>query len=99
MEHLVLRAVARLAPALSVFVRRSYERREQRLRLQRLRLELRMELAPDEVRVVVELHDLHVRSIRCRSRDAQPRAGEHGFVLAVELVAMTMALADLSLTV
>src|SRR3954468_22939132 len=58
-----------------------------------------MELAADKVRMGIELDDLHVGAVRRGSGDAQPRAGENRFVLAVELVTMAMALADLRLAV
>src|SRR5580692_1694995 len=54
-----------ISPALeSMLVRGSYKSLEQRMRLQRFRLELRMKLAPNEMRMVGKLHDLHISSIR-----------------------------------
>src|ERR1700730_12700102 len=44
-------------------VRRADERPEQRMRLQRFRLELRMKLAAEIIRMVRNLADLHVRSV------------------------------------
>ena len=41
-----------------------------------------------------DLHDLHVGSIRRVAGDAQPRRRQRLLVLAVELIAMAMALAD-----
>src|SRR5580692_870595 len=54
-----------ISPALeSMLVSGPYESLEQRMRLQRFRLELRMKLAPNEMRMVGKLHDLHISSIR-----------------------------------
>src|SRR6185503_8600853 len=96
-EQFVFVAVTSLAAALAVFVRGLHKGGEQRLRLERLGLELRMELAADEVRMVIELDDLDVGSVGSRSRYAQAGAGQHRFILAVELVAVAMAFADLRL--
>ena len=73
--------------------------REQRMRLQRLRLEFGMELAAQEERVVGNLDDLDVGPIGGRAADAQSAGGQRALVLAIELVAMAMALADLVLAV
>src|SRR3954469_21266249 len=69
------------------------------MRLQRLRLEFRMELASDKERVLGDLDHLDVGSVGRRAGNAQAPAGEHSFVLAVEFVTMTMALADLEVAV
>src|SRR5712672_3569389 len=69
------------------------------MRLQWLRFEFWMELAADEERVIRDLDHLDVRAVRCRAGDAQAAAGEHGFVFAVEFVAMAMALADFKIAV
>src|SRR5581483_11342193 len=90
-----LRRMLRLLARTSVLMGRLDKRREQRMRLQRLRLELGMELAAQEVRMVRDLHNLHVRPIRRRPRDLQPRGGQRLFVLAVELVTVPMTFADL----
>src|SRR5262249_5948370 len=63
--------------------------------LQRLRLELGVELAAEEVRMIRELNDLDVGAVRRAAGDPHAAADQHRFVLAVELVAMAMALADL----
>ena len=48
------------------------KRTEQRMRLQRLRLELRMELAAEVTRMILDLADLDIRPVRCLARDLQP---------------------------
>src|SRR5438270_1923631 len=65
------------------------------MRLQRLRLEFRMELAAQKVWMVRDLYDLHVSSVRGGSCDAQTATGKHRFIFTVELIAMAMALTDL----
>ena len=52
MKHFNVGRLLVLAPFLPVLISRAHKGFEQRMRLQRLRLELRMELASDEVRVV-----------------------------------------------
>src|SRR6476619_489240 len=64
------------------------------MRLERLRLELRMELAANKMRMIRQLHHLHVSSIRRRSGNAQARSRHGLFVLAIELIAMPVPLAD-----
>ena len=75
------------------------EGREQRMRLQRLRLEFGMELAAEEEWMVGNLDDLDVGSVGCGAGDAQAAGGKGLLVFAVELVAMAVALADLGFAV
>ena len=65
------------------------------MRLQRLRLELGMKLAAQKVRMPRQLHNLNISRIGCGAADAQAAAGQQRFVLAVKLVAVPVALADL----
>ena len=51
------------------------EAEEERMRLQRLGLELGMELAAEEVGMIGEFNDLHVGSVGRASGDAQSGAG------------------------
>src|SRR5579885_2797828 len=83
----------------SILVRRLDEFAEERMRLEWLRLEFRVELAAEEVRMVRNLKDLDVSSVRRGSGNAKSSAGEQRFVLAIEFVAMTMTLADLRLAI
>src|ERR1051326_7479906 len=69
------------------------------MRLQWLRLELRMELAADKMRMPRDFNHLYVSCVRRCAGNAEPRAGQHRFILAIELVAMPVALADLILAV
>src|ERR1700686_5813526 len=83
----------------SVLIRSAHERLKQRMRLQRLRFEFRMELTPNEKRMTRNLHDLNVSAVRSRARNAQPGRHHGLFILTIELVAMPMPLADLGLTI
>src|SRR5215472_10974670 len=65
------------------------------MRLERLRLEFRMELAPNEVRMIRQFHHLHVSAIGRRSGNAQSRRSHWLFVLAVELITVPVPLTDL----
>src|ERR1035437_8667867 len=72
------------------------ERREQRMRMHRLGLELRLELAAQVPRVPRDFADLHVGLVRRLPRDPQPGRCQDLFVLAVELVAVAVPLDDLA---
>ena len=72
---------------------------EERVRLERLGLELGVELAAEEEGMVGDLDDLDVGGVGGGAGEAKAGAGEDGFVLAVELVAMAVALADLGCAV
>ena len=63
--------------------------------LQRLGLEFGVELAGEEEGVGGNLDDLDVGGVGGGAGEAEAGAGEDGFVLAVELVAMAVALGDL----
>src|ERR1700691_2446294 len=82
-----------------MLIRRGDKRAEQRMRLQRLRLELGMELASDEMRMIRQFHHLNVCAVRRRTRDSQPCRHHWLFVFAVEFVTMAVALADFELAV
>src|SRR5271156_6117258 len=69
------------------------------MRLQRLRLEFRMELASDEKRMPRNLDDLHVSAVRSRTGNAQPGSHHRLFVLAIKFVTMPVPLADLRLPI
>src|SRR5215469_10657038 len=86
-----------MSPAM--LVRRLDERREQRMGLERLRLELGMELAPEEERMLGNLDNLNVGSIGRSACNAQASRRQYAFILAIKLIAMAMALADLGLSV
>src|SRR5271165_1200858 len=99
MEHLHRYFLTLVLSPKTVLVRRPDKRRKQRMRLQRFGLELGMELAAQEVGMVGDLHDFDVRAVGRCAADAQPAGGYHAFILAIELVAMAMPLADLVLPV
>src|ERR1700690_733103 len=99
MEHFYFRGVFLRPPLQAMLIGRAHEGLEQRMRLQRLRLELGMELAADEVRVIRQFHHLHVSSVRSGARNSQSRRDQRLFVLAVELITMAMAFADFELAV
>src|SRR5579862_4209981 len=74
-EHLLGNVVARMLAAEAVFVRRSYEAREEGMRLQRLRLELRVELAAKEEWVFGNFDDFDIRSVGRSAADAKSAGG------------------------
>src|SRR5882762_7177599 len=85
--------------ALLMFQRCADERCKEWMWLQRLRFEFRMELAAEEPRVIRGLDDFHVILIRRASRDPQARGNQRLFVVAIKLVAMPVAFADLQFAV
>ena len=68
---------------------------EQRMRFERLRFEFGMKLAAQIPGMVANLADLDVSAIRSLARDPQARRRQDLFILAIELVAMPVPLADL----
>src|SRR5882672_9306733 len=99
MKHLYRRRLF-LRPTLRAeLVRCRDERTEQRMRLQRLRLELRMELATDKMGMVRQFDHLDVSPVGRRTGNSQPRRHHRLFVFAIELIAMAVALADLQLAI
>src|SRR6266849_2823966 len=63
MEHLNSGNFLLRPPFLSMFVCRAHKCSEQRMRLQRLRFELGMKLAANEMRMVRQFHHLHISTI------------------------------------
>src|SRR5712692_7616607 len=84
---------------MAVLVGRADKRRKQRVRGQRLRFELGMELAAKEPGMLGRLDDLDVGAVRRASGDAQARRDQCLLIIAVELVAVAVTLADLELSV
>src|SRR5262245_13990774 len=72
-------------------IRRGDEARKQRVRPERLRLELGMELHREEPWVRRDLRDLHELPVGRAARYAHAVLGKHALVQAIELEAMTMA--------
>src|ERR1017187_2381491 len=85
----------RSQPLAPVTIRRADKRLEKRVRLQRLALELRMELAPQHPRVLGDLADFHVGLVGRLAGDAQSARGEALLVFPIEFVAMAVPLADI----
>src|SRR5690554_355289 len=69
---------------------------EERVRVCRTGLELGVELAAEEPRVVIKLDDLHQFPVRPHTAHAETRVGELVAVVRVHFEAMTMTLADAS---
>src|SRR6185369_8818526 len=100
---------ARNGRASSLFLRPSDETRllqccsdeagEERVRLERPALQLRMELDADEPRMVGALDDLGQLIVRGHSGEYQAGAFQCVLVMDVDLVAVAMPLADLVLAV
>ena len=99
MEHFHLDHLALRLPLLAMFIRRANKRPKQRMGLQWLGLELGMELAPDEMWMIRQLHHLHIGAVWSRSGNAQAAGHQWLLVLAVEFVTMAVPLADLEHTV
>src|SRR5688572_7170486 len=79
----------------AVLHRSADKRREQRMRLERLGFEFRMELTPEIPRVVRDLADFDIHPIGRLTGQPQAFRCEDRFEFAVELVAMPVALANL----
>src|SRR2546425_4691782 len=69
------------------------------MRLQRLRLELRMELATNKMRMPRNLYHLDISAVRSRSRNFQAAGNHRLFVFAIEFVAMPVPLTNFCLAV
>src|SRR5258708_27925193 len=69
------------------------------MRFERLGLEFGVKLAAEKPRMVRRLNDLDVILVGSSAGDAQSRSGQNLFVVAVEFVAMAMALADFQLPI
>src|SRR3984957_15295410 len=78
----------------AVLVAGGDEGEEERVGLEGLGFELGVELAAEEERVGGDLDDLDVGGVGGCAGEAEAAAGEDGLVLAVELVAVAMALGD-----
>src|SRR5262245_52171631 len=83
----------------SMLVRSADKALEQRMRLERLRLELGMKLAANKMWVVRQLDNFDVSSIGGSAGDAQPAGNQWLLVLAIEFVAVTMALTNLEFSI
>src|SRR5258708_36159940 len=93
-SRLSRRGARALAPARRC--RRRDEAGEQRMRARRPRLELGMELTPDEPGMRRQLDDLHELSVRRQPAEPHTVVYEKVAILIRHLVAVTMALADLA---
>src|SRR5207302_3537833 len=69
------------------------------MRLERLGYKLRMELTPEEPRMIGCLYNLHIILIRRASGNFQSRGHQRFLEVAVEFVAMAVAFADSQLAV
>src|SRR5882672_7347828 len=76
-----------------------YERGEQRVRLERPRLQLGVELDADEPRVVADLDDLGQHPVGRHAGKPQPGPFERIAICDVNLVTMAMPLTDVGLAV
>src|ERR1035438_7140949 len=82
-----------------VFERSSDESAEQRMRLQRLRFELGMELAAEIPGMAGKLANLHVDSVGSFAGQAKPVLLQDRFILAIKFEAMAVAFADFTCSV
>ena len=99
MKHFHLSRHFLRPPFQPVLVSSPNESLEQRMRLQRLRFELRMELASDEMRMVRKLNHLHISSVRRRPRNPQPARRQCFLILTIEFITMPVPFADLKLSI
>src|ERR1051325_3254868 len=83
----------------SMHERRAHEAAEDRMAIERSRLELGMELAGEEPRGIGELDDLHQVVVGRDAREHEPLLLQSRAEIVVELVAVTMTLRDLLLGV
>src|SRR5204862_7662354 len=92
----VLAGCRRGFPPLPLHLRRGRdEAGEERMRPRRPRLELRMELAADEPRMLRVLDDLDQLPVGTHAAEAKAVLGELLAIFVRDLVAVTMPLADL----
>ena len=87
------------SPLEAVLVSRANEALEHGMRFQRLGLELRVELAADEMRVIRKFDHFHISSVRRRTGDLESSSGQCAFVFTVEFITVAMAFADLKLAI
>ena len=78
---------------------RADEGGEERMRFERLGLEFRMKLAAEEPWMIGSFDDLDVIFVWSAAGDTKSSASQDFLVVAIELVAMPMALADFKLAV
>src|ERR1700722_7517749 len=69
------------------------------MRLQRLRFEFGMKLAAQIPGMIFQFANFDVHTVRSLARQSQSMLLQHCFIFAIELVTMTMALADFRLAV
>ena len=81
----------RYTPAQLVAVGSRNEARKQRMRLQWLRFEFRVELAAQEPRMVRQLGNLHEVSVRRIAGEFHAVAADDFFIFPVELIAMAVS--------
>src|SRR5205823_2692113 len=84
----------RPTPGAMLLARRAHEPGEQRVRPGRARLELGVELAADEPRVIGQLDHLDERAVGGEAGAAHAVFGQHVAIRVRHLVAMTVPLAD-----
>src|SRR5437764_10028824 len=70
----------------SILIRCFDERTEERMRLQGLGLEFRMELAAQEIGMTGNLYDLHVSAVRSTASKLQAGAGQDGLISTREFI-------------
>jgi len=73
---------------------RADERGEQRMRGERLRFEFGVKLAAEEPRMIGGLDDFNVNAVGRLARNFQTCLRESRFVIAIEFIAMAVALGN-----
>src|SRR3984885_2189767 len=82
----------------AVFVARTDERSEKRMRRERLRFEFRMKLNADEPGMIVQFDDLDVNAVWSLTSYLKSCGDQSGLIVAIEFVAVPMALGNFKLT-
>src|SRR5437764_13495006 len=75
----------------SILIRCFDERTEERMRLQGLGLEFRLELAAQEVGMIGTLHDLYVVAVRSAASKLQASTRQDGLILTLDFITVAMA--------
>src|SRR3546814_895818 len=88
--------IARESDQPALLHRRFDEAGEQRMRVKRLRFQLRVELHADKPRMIGPLDDFGQRSVGRHARKDQPVLFQRFAVVDVHLIAVAMPLADLA---
>jgi hypothetical protein len=83
----------------SMFVARVNESSEKRMRRERLRFEFRMKLNANEPGMIFQLDDFNVNAVWSLTSYFESGVDQSGFVVAIEFIAVAMALGNFELAI